>query len=258
MSKAFIELSVENGIGTISLNRPERKNAFNFAMWGELDAVLDTLNGNLEVRVVILESAVEGVFSAGADLEEFKRVADDPDWREKNRVALGTALNKIMTLSKPSIALIDGAAFGAGCGLALAADIRLCSKAARFCIPPAKLGLVYPLQETKRLVDLVGPARAKQIIYTADVYGPEMATIMGLVNHVVEGNLKKAGLLMATKIANNSQHSIIESKKMIRRVLDGGRVDSEETIAAFLDAYDGDDFAEGAKAFLEKRKPDFK
>ena len=258
MTTANIDLVGDNGIAIIRINRADRKNAFNLAMWKSLADTVDRVEGDDAVRVVIIASGVDNVFSAGADLEEFERVSKDPEWREENRKALGNAIGKIMNLSKPSIAMIDGAAYGAGCGVALAADIRLASPRAKFCIPPAKLGLVYPLTETKRLVDLVGPARAKEMIYTADVFSAKDAQAMGLVNRVVDGNLPMATMEMAQKISENSTHSLTEGKKMIRRVLDGQRIEDEETIAVFLDTYDGDDFAEGAAAFLEKRKPDFK
>lgn len=258
MTETKIELIKESGIAIIRFNRPKRKNAFNYEMWGTLEALVNQVEDDDEIRVVILSSAVDGVFSAGADVEEFKRVADDPEWREKNRKAIGAGIGKIMNLGKPSIAMVDGAAYGVGCGIALAADIRLASPKAKFCIPPAKLGLVYPLTETKRLIDLVGPARAKEMIYTADVFAADEALTMGLVNKVIDGDLATAVMTMAYKISKNSLHSLTQSKKMIRRVMDGQRVECEETIAAFLDAYDGDDFVEGSAAFLDKRKPEFK
>ena len=190
---------------------------------------------------------------AGADIGELSANAANPDWLLANQTAINRAQYELTRAAKPTIALIDGDCVGGGCGLALACDLRIASAQSRFGITPAKLGLVYPLHDTKLLFDLVGPANAKRILFTGTLIDSAEAHRIGLVDEVADN----ADALIAT-MTSVSGHSQRESKAMIRRILDGQVADDDTTRALFAAAFTGPDFSEGVDAFLTKRKPQFR
>jgi enoyl-CoA hydratase/carnithine racemase len=204
-------------------------------------------------RVIVLQSATPGTFCAGADIAELTANKGDANWRAANQAAINTAQYELTRAPKPVIAFIDGNCVGGGCGLALAADIRVATPRSRVGITPGKLGLVYPLHDTKLLVDLVGPGQAKRILFTAQLLDVDEALRIGLIDFVADS----ADDLAAT-IAANSPHSLREMKAMVRRVLDGQTADDKETLATFAEAFTLPDFTEGVSAFLEKRKATFR
>jgi enoyl-CoA hydratase/carnithine racemase len=158
----------------------------------------------------------------------------------------------------PTIAVIHGACAGGGCGLALACDLRLAADDSFFSIPPAKLGLVYSLADTRRLVDLVGPSFAKEMLFTGRRVSAQEAYDCGLVNHLFRaGELDEAAREFALGIAANAQNSVRGAKRVVGAILDGAQTETRETRAWYDDAFSTPEFAEGARAFLEKRKPRF-
>src|SRR5690606_830378 len=171
----------EGAVARLLIDRAEKRNAFTQAMWEAFPGILAQAMEDPAVRVLILQSAAPGVFSAGADIAEFATGARDPEWRARNQAAIRRAQYELARAPKPVIALVDGDCVGGGCGLALACDMRVASPRSRFGITPAKLGLVYSLHDTKLLVDLVGPAQAKRILYTAELLGAGEAVRIGLV-----------------------------------------------------------------------------
>ena len=179
--------------------------------------------------------------------------ADNPDWRAANQNAINAAQHALARADRPTVAFVDGDCVGGGCGMALACDIRVATLKARFGITPAKLGLVYPLHDTKLLVDLVGPGQAKRILFTGDLLTAEEALRIGLIDLIAD----HPDELLAS-ISANSLHSQRQSKAIVRRVLDGQAGDDAETLAMFAEAFEGPDFEEGVSAFLGKRKADFK
>ncbi len=245
-------------IARLTIDRADKRNAFTHAMWATLVEHLDRITAEAEqgLRVLLLHAAATGPFSAGADIGEFARHAADPAWRAQNQQAIASAQTKLARLPLPVIAAIDGDCVGGGCGLALACDLRVASPRARFGITPAKLGLAYSLHDTKLLVDLVGPAQAKRILFTAELLSADEALRIGLVEVMAGDPLTEAETL-AAKMASVSGHSIRHSKAMIRRILDGQADDDADTRRLFGDAFDGPDFHEGVAAFLDKRPPRF-
>jgi enoyl-CoA hydratase/carnithine racemase len=162
-------------------------------------------------------------------------------------------------LAIPTIAVIRGACTGGGCGLALACDLRLAADDSFFAIPPARLGLVYALDDTRRLVDLVGPARAKEILFTGRRIAAREALDLGLVNEVVPAaDLEARALELAAVIAGNAGNSIAAAKHVVNLIMDGTRAETPATRAMFDEAFNSAEFAEGARAFLEKRAPRFR
>jgi enoyl-CoA hydratase/carnithine racemase len=168
-------------------------------------------------------------------------------------------VDALAKLDRPVLAHIEGFCVGAGSALALACDIRLTAADAKFGITPAKLGLMYNLADTKRLVDAVGPGKAKDILFTGRLLDADEALAFGLVDIVIPtADLETAVAAKAAQICANSQWSIRASKRVIRQILDGAPDDTEETQRWFVDAVLAEDFLEGRAAFMGKRSPDFK
>lgn len=254
----MMDLSIEGDVAWLVLNRPEKRHALNHDMWEALPNLLRQAEADSRVKVVILASSTSEAFCAGADIEEFEAKASDPEWRRRNQAAIRETQVTLARLEKPTIAAIDGVCVGGGCGLAIACDLRVAAETARLGITPAKLGLVYSLHDTKLLVDLVGPSRAKLILYTGALFGAAEARDMGLVDVLTTGpGLRETALRLAQQIAANSQHSVRATKKIVQRILEGASDDDAESTAQFFDAFDGPDLAEGVRAFREKRKPVF-
>jgi enoyl-CoA hydratase/carnithine racemase len=244
-----LSLAIDGPLARLRIDRAEKRNAFTQVMWEALPGLIARAEG---ARVLILESATPGIFCAGADIGELLEKSPDPEWRAANQAAINRAQHDLTRASLPTIAFIDGDCVGGGCGLALACDMRVATPRARFGITPAKLGLVYPLHDTKLLVDLVGPSQAKRLLFTGALIDAEEALRIGLIDQIADN---PDALVEA--IAAASPHSARQAKAMIRRVLDGQADDDDETRAIFADAFTGPDFQEGVRAFVEKRRPAF-
>lgn len=251
-------ITKDSGIGRLVLNRPDKYNALTMAMWQAIPEYLTALDADPEVRAVIVTSSTPKAFCTGADIAEMGEIAQDERRREENRRAIRDAQRILARLNKPTIAQISGACFGGGCGIALHCDLRFASTDSKFGITPAKLGLVYPLNDTKTLVDLIGPSHAKRILFTARTILPEEALQIGMIDGLyAPEELEGATLEFAAQMAAVSQYSLRGMKKFIRRIMDGQVDDDGCTATIFTDAHDSDDHHEGLKAFKEKRKPNF-
>lgn len=248
-----LRLERDGPIGRILIDRPEKRNAFNQAMWEQFLLLLGAALIDRAIRVVVVQSATAGTFCAGADITEMMAHKDNAAWRAANQAAINRTQHELARFAKPVIAFIDGDCVGGGCGIAMACDIRVATQRAQIGITPAKLGLVYPLHDTKLLVDLVGPGQAKRLLYTGQLLSAEDALKIGLIDLIDE-----SAAPLAQQIAANSAHSIHEMKGFVRRILDGQADDNLETKGIFADAFTKPDFAEGSDAFANKRKPDFK
>lgn len=243
---------MQGNVAHLLIDRADKRNAFNMAMWQAMPALLDQVERNAEARVLVLRAAETGAFCAGADIKELLANKDDAAWRSANQAAINHVQYKLTRLDMPTVAWVAGDCVGGGCGLALACDLRIASKDARFGITPAKLGLVYPLHDVKLLTDLIGPGQARRMLYTGALLDAAEAQRIGLIEQIAESADEAVAALLAA-----SPHSIRESKRMIRFVLDGQSDESEETADMFARAFTMPDFAEGTKAFVEKRRPEF-
>jgi enoyl-CoA hydratase/carnithine racemase len=251
-AERFLSLTLAPPLARLRIDRADKRNAFRQDMWERLPGLVADAVAAPDVRLLILESAAPGIFCAGADIGELLDRAADPAWRAANQAAINRAQWELARADLPTLAFVDGDCVGGGCGLALACDLRVATPRARFGITPAKLGLVYPLHDTKLLVDLVGPANAKRMLFTGQLLGAEEAWRIGLVDAIADSPDALAAAIMSA-----SGHSIRAAKAIIRRILDGQAEDDDATRAMFAGAFEGADFAEGVRAFVGKRPPRF-
>jgi enoyl-CoA hydratase/carnithine racemase len=248
----MIHLSTTPPVADLVIDRAAKRNAMTQAMWEQLPTLLADAAAHAATRLVLLKSATAGIFCAGADIAELLANKDDADWRSANQRAINRAQHDLARLALPTLAFIDGDCIGGGCGLALACDLRIATPRARFAITPAKLGLVYPLHDTKLLVDLVGPGQAKRLLFTGEIIDAAEALRIGLIEVIAD-----TPDAWITALSAASPSSIRAIKHFVRRVLDGQSNDDAETLAVFAEAFTGTDFLEGTTAFVEKRKPEF-
>lgn len=257
MSDSFIALAIQGNIATLSINRPECKNALTQTMWQRLYTLLCEIEQNPDVRAVILTGR-GGCFSAGADIKEFTAFASNTDaLKDSNTLIMQTQL-KLERLNRPTIAMVEGVCIGGGLGLALACDIRIAADNAGFAITPAKLGLLYSHRDTRRLLALVGPARTKELLFSGQMITAQQAANWGLINQQTStASLAVVTNKLADKIAANSQ-SAIRGIKTIIAGLEGTETLTEDDYATLFEAaFSSEDCKEGLAAFMEKRPAKF-
>jgi enoyl-CoA hydratase/carnithine racemase len=247
-----LRLETSGAIAHLLIDRPDKRNAFNQAMWEALPGLVADAVAS-DARVIVLQSATPGMFCAGADIAELMANKDNATWRAANQAAINRAQSELARAEKPVIAFVDGDCVGGGCGLALACDIRIATASARLGITPANLGLVYPLHDTKLLVDLVGPGQAKRMLFSAQLLSADEALRIGLIEEIAD-----CPDALADLIAGKSLHSSVNIKRFVRHILDGQSDDDADTLRVFAEAFEGPDFVEGTTAFLAKRKPNFR
>lgn len=256
--QSAVYMAAKGSFGYIILNRPKKRNAMSAEMWRAIPDAVAALDANADVRVIIIKSATEKAFSAGADIAELEAIAADPERREANRLAIREAQRTLARAKKPTIAQISGACVGGGCGIAIHCDFRIADTTAKLGITPAKLGIIYPLNDTKQLMDLVGLANAKSMLFTGRLVDAAEADKMGLVDNVVDGEyLDDAVEKFANQLSAVSQYSLDGVKRSIQLILDGQTDDDARTAGMFIDAHEALDAQEGIKAFLEKRPANF-
>jgi enoyl-CoA hydratase/carnithine racemase len=251
-----LKLVVNGPVARLLIDRPARRNAMDQAMWEAFPALVAEAMAARDVRLLVVSGAASGLFCAGADIAEFADRSADESWRAANAAAIRATQISLARAEKPTLAIVDGDAIGGGCGIALACDMRLASPRARFGITPAKLGLVYPLHDTRLLVELVGPAQARRLLYTGQIIDAAEALRIGLVQQVAEDPDAEAAAY-AIAISAASPHTQRMMKAMIQRIIEGAHDDDAASQAAFDSAFTGPDFVEGVSAFLQKRKPVF-
>ena len=245
-------------VARIAINRAAKKNAITLDMWDLITRAIRAAEDDDDVHMLMIESAVSGVFSGGADLDEFREVAKTPGLQEQHFDAMRHTISALEGMSKPTLCVINGGCFGGGMMLALGCDLVLASEWAKFAITPAKLGLVYPLAATRRLTERVGSSNALMLLYTADAVNAARAYEMGLVNEVVDGDdIDERVDALTQTIASLSPYSQRAAKRLVNMALDGKDDDCDEARHLFMDAYEGDDFKEGSDAFFARRPPDF-
>jgi enoyl-CoA hydratase/carnithine racemase len=245
-------------IGTIVINRPDKRNAFTHAMWNRLGELIEELESDDAMKVIVLRSSDGRAFSAGADISEFRERRSNAGSADDYDEAVRSTEARLAACAKPTIAMVSGFCVGGGCELAVACDFRFVSKSSVFGITPANIGLVYSLAATRRLVDLVGQANAKLMLMTAQLVDAERAVEMGLVTVLCsDTELDASTYDFARLLASKAQLTVQGTKRIIAMILDGATADNDESTALQKTAYESADYREGVEAFLARRKPDF-
>ncbi len=258
MSQNNVYLDRDGAVATIHFNRPNKRNALNSEMWARLIDVVDAADNDTAVKVIVV-TGDGGSFAAGSDIEELGASLTDPAVAERAGDITYRSQMRLRRVAKPTIAKVRGACVGGGCGIALCCDLRFADTTAGFGITPGKLGLIYSVADTKRLVDVVGQARAKDILYTGRIFGAAEALDYGLIDWLVEPkDLDKVVAEYVAQICDASQISARANKEIIHSILDGLVDDTPLTRRLFVDGFKGADFKEGHSAFIEKRKPVFR
>lgn len=247
-----LRLETDGPVATLLIDRPDKRNAMTQAMWAAIPALVDRAMADESIAVLILASAIPGLFCAGADIGEFAESSASEDWRIANQAAIRAAHAALAHAPKPVIAAIDGDCIGGGCGLAMACDIRIAAPAARLGITPAKLGIIYSLFDTKLLVDLVGPGQAKRLLFSGMLIDADEALRIGLIEERTDNPSDRATVL-AHNIAANALHSVRATKAIVRKILNDQSDDDAETLALFRDAFTREEFAARVAAFAQRR-----
>jgi enoyl-CoA hydratase/carnithine racemase len=227
-----------------------------YDMWSALPGLVDRVRADDAVRVLVLRGGEH--FSAGADISEFTTLRKDAEGAARYGEAVHNGERALATLGKPTIAAITGFCIGGGCEMALACDIRVAADDARFGITPAKLGIVYNFTSTKQLVDVVGPAWAKQILFSGDILDAQTALQIGLVNELhPSADLDARVKELSELIASRAQVSVRGAKSIVNRITEGQHVEDEAVRALYDEAVHSAEYAEGVAAFMDKRAPRF-
>jgi enoyl-CoA hydratase/carnithine racemase len=245
-----------DGVAVLLIDRPGKRNALTSAMWRSLPELLDRLAADPAVRVLLLAGA-GGTFSAGADIAELLEIYSDPDSADAFHADNVAAEEALAAFPRPVIAVVRGAAVGGGCQLAVACDLRFAADDARLGVTPAKLGVVYPAVPTARLTRLLGPARAKYLLYSADLITGSRAELLGLVDEAVPGDrLESRALDYARTVATRSPQTLGAVKDVVAAVVEGR--DPQAAVAPWeRGSRHAPDVREGLAAFLERRPPRF-
>jgi len=249
----------DSGVGYVIFNNPERHNAVSLDMWDATSRILEGFATDEEVRVVVLTGAGGKAFVSGADISKFESERATLEATRRYNATVEKAYTGIQQFAKPTIAMIRGYCIGGGVGLAVCCDLRICSDNSRFAVPAAKLGLGYSYAGLRRLVDVVGPAFAREIFFTARQFDAEEASRMGLVNRVVpEAELEPYVKNYADTIAANAPLTVKGVKSIIGEIMKDESARNLARCAELVEqCFASNDFIEGRRAFMEKRKPAF-
>jgi enoyl-CoA hydratase/carnithine racemase len=247
MSDAELTVEVTGPVATVVIRNPARRNAMTAAMWRQLPVLLDGLAADPAVHALVLAGA-GGTFCAGADLGDLGELLDAGD----ASIAV-TAEERLATFPKPTVAEIRGACVGGGCQLAVACDLRIAAADARFGVPPARLGLVYPAPTTRRLTRLVGPSAAKHLLFTGELIDAERALRVGLVDEVLPTEAVAARVAALTgAIAERSRLTVAAAKEIV-----DDRADAERIAWWHGQVRASGEAREGVAAANERRPPRF-
>jgi enoyl-CoA hydratase/carnithine racemase len=253
-----LALTVDGPVATLTIDRRAKRNAFALRMWQALPTVTRAVREAAEVRVLVIRGAGDGPFSAGADITEFQTVRRGERAAADYSETVHQAELAIASLTKPTVALIQGWCVGGGCELALACDLRIADETARFGITPSKLGVVYNQTSTARVVETVGPAWAKYILFTGELLDADVALRIGLVHevHPVD-KAAEAAYALAGTLSKRAPITIAGAKQLVNRAAAGTAAEDEWAHRWYQASYRSAEYAEGVAAFVDKRQPDF-
>jgi enoyl-CoA hydratase/carnithine racemase len=248
--------SARHKAAVVTLNRPAQKNAVSLAMWRDLGRIFTELGRDPEVRAIVLTGA-GGTFSAGADISEFAVVRATVEQGLEYEVAVDACCDAIAAVPKPTIAAISGFCMGGACNLAMSCDFRVAHQAAQFGIPAARLSIVYGVRGTLRLLNLVGAANAKRIMFGAKKFGAREALRIGFVERV-SADPMRAARSFAGQMADNAPLTIAGTKVLLHGLtMDMGLLTDAAVDKVVNHAVASEDYRDARQAFVEKRQPVF-
>ncbi len=246
-------------VGWLVFNQPEKKNAINDAMWRAIPTAMEKLDRDPEVRCIVFRGAGTEAFAAGADISEFEKKRSEHGAVAQYDDLLDRVLHAIQDSLKPTLAMIHGFCLGGGVEIALACDLRYCGASAQFGIPAAKLGLGYNIEGHKRLLETVGHARAREMMFLGRRYNAGEALAMGLVHRVLpDTELERYTAEVINTLCENAPLAIANTKTILEEYVKAeGSPDLGRMRAAIERCAKSADYVEGRRAFMEKRKPRF-
>ena len=249
--------SIKDGVGTITFNQPEKRNAMSIPMWDGMAAALDAFEADPAVRCVVLEGAGGKAFVSGADISQFEKSRSDAEAQKEYGRLTGHGREKLTNFPKPVIAKIQGFCLGGGMGIAMSCDMRIVGEGSELGIPAARLGIAYGFDMVSALVSLVGPSNAHMILMSGDRFSAPEALRIGLINKLVPAEELDAAVgKLTAQLAINAPLSLLANKRTVRAVQERAP-DMAAIDAASAACFDSADYAEGRRAFMEKRKPVF-
>jgi enoyl-CoA hydratase/carnithine racemase len=251
---------IEGPIGWMTFNNPERRNAVSSDMWAAMGTIMQVFEEDPAVRVIVLRGAGDKAFVSGADISQFEKQRSSPETVAKYDAVSGHAQKLLTDCTKPTIAMIQGYCIGGGLGIAVGCDLRIAAEGSKFGVPAARLGLGYAADGVKKLLDLVGPAFTREIFYTARHFTAEEALAMGLVNRVVpEAELEPYVRGYCETIAANAPLTMRTLNRTVTELLRSSPAFDRELCARLVaECFASQDYIEGRRAFMEKRKPVFR
>ena len=258
----YIKVSVESDLATVTLDRVEKRNAFNLEMWKEINGAFTSLDENHDIKCIVIRGGDDKFFGVGADISEFEKDRKNSQSASAYGKVMHGAMHSIQSCCHPVIARISGLCIGGALELALMCDIRICSTSSKFGVPINKLGLVMAYPEIAALVRVVGPSTALEILYEGKILDAKEAKDKGLVNRVVEGSkLDQEISDLVISICEGAPLVNRWHKKFVYNLLGKGmQIDSlsNEELSEGFECYDTEDFNIGVNSFLNKTSPKFK
>lgn len=250
---------IDGPIGWMTFNKPARRNAVSLDMWEAMPVILDHFEQDPAVRVIVLKGAGDQAFVSGADISQFEKVRSSQESNALYEKVSGAASRRLINCPKPTIAMIRGFCIGGGLAIAVGCDIRIADEGARFGIPAARLGLGYGAPGVKKLMELVGPSFTKEIFFTARHFSAAEAREMGLVNRVVPGEaLENYTRQYCATIGDNAPMTMHALKRTVGELARGEQADLAACDRLVKACFDSQDYIEGRRAFMEKRRPVFR
>ena len=258
MSTSETLFDIEGPIAFLTFNRPEARNAMTWGMYDALVAACDRVDADANLRVFVLRGAGQA-FVAGTDISQFSRFTSRDDAIQYER-RLDGIIDRVERVKLPTIAQVHGVAAGGGCAIALACDLRVCTPDAKFGIPVARtLGNCLSAANYARILDLIGPAKTKEMMFTGRLFDASEAARLGLVTKMAEGtSIDRVVRELAADLAGNAPLTIRATKEAVRRIQERRRLDQVAIDDLIALCYLSDDFKEGVSSFLSKRRPIFK
>lgn len=249
----------DGALATVVFNRPKMRNAISLAMWSELASVTEGLAKDDSVRAIVYRGAGTEAFASGADISEFEENRKDLETATAYSRQTEAAYTAVRHCPKPTVAMVFGFCMGGAMAIAMACDLRLAARGAKFGIPAAKLSIIYGLDPVHQLVDLVGPAYAKDILYSARTVDDEEALRIGFIQRLLPpAELEAYTYDYLRRVAANAPLSIRGTKAEIQAIFEGVTEAHRQRIKQLgLETFTSEDYREGTRAFLEKRPPKF-